>query len=93
MRHDGSESVLPAAVVLKNSEDLDEDIAAAISEVVQTSTGLKIKLYDKRAALIDLGKYFGLFTPRAEEQATSAAAISDIPLDETEWAEKYAQGT
>ena len=93
VREDGKETVLPAAVMLKNSDDLDEDIAAAISEVVQTSSGLKIKLYDKRAALIDLGKYFGLFNQRAEEQAASTVLISDMPLDEAEWAERYAQET
>ena len=89
VREDGKETVLPAAVMLKNSDDLDEDIAAAISEVVQTSSGLKIKLYDKRAALIDLGKYFGLFNQRAEEQAASTVLISDMPLDEAEWREYY----
>lgn len=40
-------------VSLVSSEDLDDDTAAAIAEVSQSPTGgLKIKLHDKRAALV-----------------------------------------
>jgi phage terminase small subunit len=41
---------------------LDEDTAAAISAVSQSSTGaLRIKMHNKLAALVVLGKYLGMF--------------------------------
>lgn len=49
-------------VSLVDSDDLDDETAAAIAEVSQNATGgVKIKLYDKRAALVDLGKHLGMF--------------------------------
>lgn len=49
-------------VSLISSEDLDDDTAAAISEVSQSPTGgLKIKLHDKQAALVNMGKHLGIF--------------------------------
>lgn len=50
-------------VELVASDDLDDDTAAAISEISQNATGgVKIKLHDKKAALVDLGRHLGLFT-------------------------------
>lgn len=48
-------------VVLVASDELDDDTAAAISEVSQTAQGIKIKLHDKRAALMDIGRHLGMF--------------------------------
>lgn len=49
-------------VELLSSDDLDDDTAAAISEISQTDKGgLKVKFHDKRAALVDLAKYLGMF--------------------------------
>jgi len=75
------------AVTLKSSEELSPDIAAAISEVVQTPSGPKIKLYDKRAALIDLGKILGIF--KQDETIAPRKIISAEPLDEKEWSDRY----
>lgn len=44
-----------------DSSDLDDDTAGAISEVSMTAHGMKLKFYDKRAALVDLGKVTGIF--------------------------------
>lgn len=50
-------------VELIASEDLDDDTAAAISEISQNASGgVKIKLHDKKGALVDLGRHLGLFT-------------------------------
>lgn len=52
-------------VELIDSDVIDDDTAAAISEISQTDKGgLKVKLHDKRAALVDLGRHLGLFTDR-----------------------------
>lgn len=45
-----------------DSEDLDPAAAAAISEVSQSPTGgLRIKLHDKKGALVDIGRHLGMF--------------------------------
>lgn len=54
-------------VELISSDEIDDQTAAAISEIGQSSTGaLKVKLYDKRAALVDMGRHLGLFTDRVD---------------------------
>jgi phage terminase small subunit len=50
-------------VELISSGDIDDETAAAIQEIGQSATGaLKVKLYDKRAALVDIGRHLGMFT-------------------------------
>lgn len=51
---------------LKASDEIDENIAAAISEVSQGKEGLKVKLHDKRSALVDIGKHLGMFVEKRE---------------------------
>jgi len=49
------------------SDKLDEDTAAAISAVSQSSTGaLRIKMLNKLAALVALGKRLGMFDERPQ---------------------------
>ncbi|MDQ0475048.1 terminase small subunit [Labrys wisconsinensis] len=55
-----------ASLRLVDSDALDADTAAAIAEVSQTTTGLKVKMHDKRAALVDIARHLGLFTDRTE---------------------------
>jgi Terminase small subunit. len=82
---DAKTKVLPAGVRIRCSGDISDDIAAAISEVVPTSNGPRIKLHDKRAALIDLGKHLGLFDSSKADSGKSGAyplmTISDTPED------------
>lgn len=57
--------VVTNTVQLVGSEDIDDDTAAAISEISQTAQGgMKIKLHDKRAALVDIGRHLGMFTDK-----------------------------
>lgn len=54
-------------VQLMDSADISSDAAACISEISQTDKGaLKVKLYDKRAALVDIGRHLGMFIDRGE---------------------------
>lgn len=63
-------------VALVDSEDLDDDTAAAISEVSQNATGgVKVKLHDKRAALVDLGKHLGMFVDKVEHSGPNGQPI------------------
>ena len=48
-------------VMVVDSDDLDDDTAAAISEIAQTRDGIKIKLHDKQAALVSIGRHLGIF--------------------------------
>lgn len=69
---DGGDTLVIKSVVTNNvqlvsSDDIDEETAAAISEISQNSTGgIKLKLHDKRAALVDIGKHLGMFTDRVQ---------------------------
>ncbi|WP_332116057.1 terminase small subunit [Azorhizobium caulinodans] len=53
-------------VELVPSEQIDDATAAAVAEVSLTQSGVKIKMHDKRAALVDLGKHLGMFKERVE---------------------------
>lgn len=60
-------TVVTNNVELVSSDQIDDDTAAAISEISQNSTGgIKLKLHDKRAALVDIGKHLGMFTDKVE---------------------------
>jgi len=52
-------------VTLKNSDEMTREQKAVVSEISQTVTEaggtIRLKLYDKRAALVDLGKHLGIF--------------------------------
>ena len=65
---------------LHDSDALDDDTAAAIAEISQTATGLKIKMHDKRAALVDIAKHLGLFVSRAE--IGKPGAFDDLSLEQ-----------
>jgi phage terminase small subunit len=58
---DDGEVAVHNGVSLINSDEITADTAAAIAEVSQTKDGVKIKMHDKRAALVDLGKHLGMF--------------------------------
>ncbi|UTY50438.1 terminase small subunit [Sinorhizobium fredii] len=83
--HGGDVAVVKTIVTnnvqLVSSEDLDDDTAAAVSEISQNATGgLKIKMYDKRAALVDIGKHLGMFVERTEN-INKNVDLTDDALD------------
>ncbi len=58
-------------VLLIDSDDLDDDTAAAISEISQNATGgVRLKMHDKKGALVDLGRHLGMFVDRSETVVT-----------------------
>lgn len=66
-------------VELISSVEIDDDTAASIAEISQSSTGaLKVKLYDKRAALVDIGRHLGMFTDKIEH--SGQIGMPDITL-------------
>lgn len=59
-------SVTGGALDIRSTADLPEGAAAAIASVEKTSTGLRVKFYDKLKALELLGKCMGLFDGAAQ---------------------------
>ncbi|MFG1265642.1 terminase small subunit [Xanthobacter aminoxidans] len=59
------EVTIANGVALVAADQLDESVAATIAEVSQTKDGtLKVKLHDKRAALVDIGRHLGMFNDK-----------------------------
>lgn len=48
-------------LALIDSAQIDDDTAGAIAEVSQGKEGLKVKLHDKKGALVDIGRHLGMF--------------------------------
>ncbi|UVC14719.1 terminase small subunit [Mesorhizobium onobrychidis] len=72
-------------VALINSDDLTDEAASCISEISQTEKGgLKIKLHDKRAALVDMGKHLGLFDGDGKVPPAVNVTINNIDVQITQ---------
>lgn len=65
-------------VELVSSDKIDDDTAAAVSEVSLTQTGIKIKMHDKKSALVDLGKHLGMFKERIEHTGKDGAPLVPV---------------
>ncbi|QLJ16264.1 terminase small subunit [Pseudomonas putida] len=50
-------------LALIDSSAIDDETAGAIAEVSQGKEGLKVKLHDKKGALVDIGRHLGMFVP------------------------------
>ena len=61
---DGPEDMVPYhGLALIDSTEIDDNTAGAIAEVSQGRDGLKVKLHDKKGALVDIGRHLGMFSP------------------------------
>ncbi|QKZ05839.1 terminase small subunit [Pseudomonas eucalypticola] len=49
-------------LALIDSTEIDDNTAGAIAEVSQGKDGLKVKLHDKKGALVDIGRHLGMFS-------------------------------
>jgi len=81
--------VITSAVSLVPSDRLDENTAATIAAVSQSPTGtLSIKMHDKLAALVALGKHLGMFVHPAQKPNVRYL-ISDEPMSPEEWKKEF----
>jgi hypothetical protein len=63
----------------------------AVAEVWQTVNGaLRVKLHDKHAALVSIGKHLGMFVDRVQIQERKQ--ISAEPMSAEEWKRQLCQG-
>lgn len=78
---DGGDVLVVKTIVTNNvelisSDDIDDDTAGAIAEVSQNATGgIKIKMYDKKGALVDIGKHLGMFVEKHEHSGPDGGPI------------------
>ncbi len=74
-------NIVTNCVEIVGSAEIDDETAAAISEISQSDKGaVKIKLHDKRAALVDIGRHLGMFVTRTE--VGSPGDFTDLSADE-----------
>ena len=77
-------------LTIRNTDSLSKADQAAIASIERSSTGIKLKFYDKMKALELLGKYMGMFEGSAEEEgaqnnlleAILAATREEVELDD-----------
>lgn len=84
-------TVVTNTIQMVASEELDDETAAAIAEVSQNATGgVKIKLHDKRAALVDIGKHLGMFREKVEVTGKDGGPIEVADMTDIERARRVA---
>jgi hypothetical protein len=81
------EPVLMPRVTIVDADKISDEAAAAVAEVWQTVNGARVKLHDKHAALVSIGKHLGMFVDRAQIQERKQ--ISAEPMSAEEWKRQY----
>ena len=82
--------VLMPRVTIVDADKISDEAAAAVAEVWQTVNGaLRVKLHDKHASLVSLGKHLGLFTEHVKIDAVYG--ISEEPMSAEEWNKQFAK--
>jgi phage terminase small subunit len=85
-----AKSVLVPRVTIIAKEKLDKTTVDAIAEMSQQANGaLRVKMHDKHAALVSLGKHLGLFTENVKIEAVYG--ISEEPMSAEEWNKQFAK--
>ena len=79
-------SVQNGELVIRSTDDLSKSDRAAIASVERTSSGIRLKFYDKMKALELLGKYLGLFegNPREDTKNNLLEAILSATQEEVD---------
>lgn len=81
------ETAVSNGVALIPSGKIDDDTASAISEISQTAQGIKIKMHDKRAALVDIGRHLGMFKDKVEVTGKDGGPIQQTTVTPEQLAE------
>lgn len=71
-------TIVTNCVEIVPSDELDDATAAAIAQVTQNiNGGVTVKLHDKRAALVDIGKALGMFPTKVEMRVEHRKHITE----------------
>lgn len=65
----------PSGVQVRPDDEITPEAAAAIAEITETNTGVKVKLHNKVAALEQLARHVGLYNDRASPAAADAIVL------------------
>lgn len=65
-------------LTIRNTDALSKADRAAIASIERSSTGIKLKFYDKMKALELLGKYMGMFEGGSEEEGAQNNLLEAI---------------
>jgi len=86
---DGEPVMVPMPrVTIVDADKISDEAAAAVAEVSQTVNGaLRVKLHDKHAALVSIGKHLGMFVDRVQIQERKQ--ISAEPMSAEEWKRQF----
>lgn len=69
-------NVVTNNVTLVSSDEIDDETAAAISEISQNAAGgIKLKMHDKKGALVDIGRHLGMFVEKHEHTGKDGGPI------------------
>lgn len=75
------ETKIGAGIALRDSDDIDDDTAAAIAEVSQTKEGFKFKMHDKKGALDSIGRHLGMFKDKVEHTGKDGKDLFQEPTE------------
>jgi phage terminase small subunit len=79
--------LLPRVQIVPTGE-LDPATLDAIAEVSQSANGsLRVKMHDKHAALVSIGKHLGMFVDVVQMKAVYG--VSEKPMSAEEWKKQF----
>jgi hypothetical protein len=57
------------------------------AQILKHANGLRVKMHDKHAALVSIGRYLGMFDDKVKVDAVYG--ISEEPMSAEEWKKQY----
>lgn len=80
-------------VKVKDTDQMDQDNIAAISEIKEGKDGIGIKTHDKLKAIELLGKHMGMWKDEKQETNTNVNVSIDIDREFDKWQENSDKNT
>jgi phage terminase small subunit len=79
-------------VSVKDSENVVNTALSAVAQVSETQHGITLRMHDKRAALVDLGKHLGMFREKVDLEIRDGADVVRTLFDRLdEYAERVGE--
>jgi phage terminase small subunit len=80
--------VLMPRVTIVDADKMSDEAADVVAEVSRTANrALRVKLHDKHAALVSIGRYLGMFDDKVKVDAVYG--ISEEPMTAEEWKAQF----